>query len=88
MVYVFGSYGRGDANETSDLDILIVERDEFGEDHSRWSELKRIRKALSEFRVSKDIVVISVGEFEYWKGSSVHLVSHAIRDGRLLYARS
>ena len=28
-VIVFGSYGRGDATEDSDLDLLIVEREVF-----------------------------------------------------------
>jgi uncharacterized protein len=87
MVYVFGSYGRGDANQESDIDLLIVENAEFSPSHSRWTEIKRIRRALSKFQVSKDILVFSKSEFEYWKDARSHVVSQAARDGRLAYAR-
>ena len=87
MVYIFGSYGRGDAREESDVDLLIIENTDFTPSHSRWAEIKRIRRALSEFRVSKDILVFSKAEFDYWKDASSHVVAQAARDGRLAYAR-
>jgi predicted nucleotidyltransferase len=88
MVYVFGSYARGQAREESDIDLLIVESADFGPGRSRWAELKRIRRALSGFRVPKDILVFSRGEFDYWKGASSHVIAQAAKEGRLIYARS
>jgi predicted nucleotidyltransferase len=88
MVYVFGSYARGKAHEESDVDLLIIESAEFGSGRSRWAEVKRIRRALSEFRVSKDILVVSKGEFDYWKGAPSHVIARAAKEGMLIYARS
>ena len=88
MVYVFGSCGRGEAREESDVDLLIIVSPDFGPGRSRWTEVKRIRRALSQFRIPKDILVFSRGEFEYWKGASSHIVARAAKDGRLAYARS
>jgi predicted nucleotidyltransferase len=87
-IYLFGSRARGDQTTDSDIDLLIVEDQEFGPQRSRWSELKRIRKALKPFRVPKDILVYSQGEFETWEDSLNHVVAHAVREGRLLYERS
>ena len=54
-VYLFGSCARGTPTPDSDVDFLVVEDEGFGCHRSRWSELKRIRKALRSFRVPKDV---------------------------------
>lgn len=87
-VYLFGSYARGSQTADSDIDLLVVEDQEFGPVRNRWSELQRIRKALRSFRIPKDILVYSRDEFEKWEGSVNHVVAHAVREGRLLYERS
>lgn len=87
-IYLFGSCARGSQTANSDVDLLIVEDKEFGPDRNRWSELKRIRKILKPFRIPKDILVYSQGEFEKWVDSVNHVVGHAVREGRLLYERS
>lgn len=88
MVYIFGSYGRGDASEDSDVDLLIIENTEFGPKNNRWAELKRLRRALSRFHFAKDILVFSQKEYYYWKDASSHVVAQAAKTGRLIYARS
>lgn len=87
-VYLFGSYARGSQTADSDIDLLIVEDQNFGPDRNRWSELKRIRKALRPFRVPKDILVYSQDEFAAWENSVNHIVARAAREGKLLYERS
>jgi predicted nucleotidyltransferase len=87
-VYLFGSCARGSQTADSDVDLLIVEDQEFGPARNRWSELKRIRKALRPFRVPKDILVYSRDEFEKWEDSVNHVIAHAVREGKLLYERS
>jgi len=87
-IYLFGSYARGSQRTDSDVDLLIVEDRNFGPDHNRWSELKRIRKALKPFRIPKDILVYSEDEFAAWENSANHIVAHAVREGKLLYERS
>jgi predicted nucleotidyltransferase len=86
-IYLFGSCARGSYTADSDIDLLIVEDQEFGPDRNRWSELKRIRKALKSFRIPKDILVYSRDEFETWEDSTNHIVAHAVREGKLLYER-
>ena len=86
-VYLFGSCARDRHNSDSDVDLLIVEDNNFGQDHNRWSELKRIRKALKPFRIPKDVLVYSRDEFEKWEDSVNHVISHAVREGKLVYER-
>jgi predicted nucleotidyltransferase len=87
-IYLFGSCARGASTPDSDVDFLIVEDEGFGCERSRWSELKRIRKALRPFRVPKDILVYSSEEFDKWQSSANHIIAAAVREGRLLYERS
>ena len=87
-IYLFGSHARGSPRADSDVDLLVVEDRNFGPDHNRWSELKRIRKALRPFRIPKDILVYSEDEFAAWENSANHIVAHAVREGKLLYERS
>ncbi len=86
-IYLFGSCARGSYTADSDVDLLIVEDHRFGPGCNRWSELKRIRKALRPFRVPKDVLVYSRDEFEKWEDSINHVVAHAVREGKLLYER-
>ncbi len=86
-IYLFGSCARRSETVDSDVDLLIVEDQRFGPERNRWSELKRIRKALKAFRIPKDILVYSRDEFEKWEDSTNHVVAQAVREGRLLYER-
>ena len=86
-IYLFGSCARERYTSDSDIDLLIVEDNNFGENNNRWSELKRIRKALRPFRIPKDVLVYSRDEFEKWEDSINHIISHAVREGKLVYER-
>ncbi len=86
-IYLFGSCAQGSYTAGSDIDLLVVEDQKFGPGRTRWSELKRIRKALKPFRIPKDILVYSRDEFETWVDSINHIVAHAVREGKLLYER-
>lgn len=87
-IYLFGSCARDSYTTDSDVDLLIVEGREFGPGHNRWAELKRIRKVLRSFHVPKDVLVYSRDEFEKWRDCVNHIISHAIREGKLVYERS
>jgi predicted nucleotidyltransferase len=87
-IYLFGSHARGDARKDSDVDLLIVVREPFGPEHSRFHEINRIHRVLSSFRIPKDVLVYSSEEFAKWCHSLNHVVGRCVREGKLLYARS
>ena len=83
-VYLFGSRATGAARFDSDYDFLIVV-DQL--EQSRFREIDRIRRLLSQFDIAKDILLFTQDEFNEWKGSLNHVAGRAFREGRLLYAR-
>jgi predicted nucleotidyltransferase len=88
QVYLFGSRASGGARPDSDVDLLVVVDQVFGPAFSRRAEVARIRKFLSEYKVPKDILVYGSDEIARWRDSRNHVVSHCLREGRLLYERS
>ena len=84
-ILLFGSWARSEANERSDVDLLVVEREPFGGGRSRRQEAARIWRCLSDFRVPTDILVFSANEIAQWKDSSHHVIARALREGRVLY---
>jgi len=86
-IYLFGSHARAEADESFDLDLLIVEKEPFGPTRDHLSELERIRRLLTRFDVPKDILVFSLDEFTYWSDSLNHIVGRCLREGGRLYVR-
>lgn len=87
QVILFGSYARGDASKDSDIDLIIVETEPFDKNRDRGAEAVRLWRALAGFAVSKDILVYSRDEVEYWRDSLNHVLARALREGRVLYER-
>ena len=61
-IVLFGSYANGMANEESDIDILIIEK----EVDSKIQEKRKIRKSLKNIKCSKDILVTSEEEYNVY----------------------
>ena len=87
QVILFGSRAKGDAHEDSDVDLVVFESEPFEDGRSRHAEEVRLYSALSNFQVSKDILVYSHEEAEYWQDSLNHVLARALREGRVLYER-
>ncbi|MFH1213365.1 MAG: nucleotidyltransferase domain-containing protein [Candidatus Neomarinimicrobiota bacterium] len=82
-IFLFGSYARGEMDENSDLDLLIVEETDLPA-HKRATE---IRKQLIHSKIPIDIIVYTPEEIEERKNVQSTLVNEVIRNGKLVYAR-
>jgi uncharacterized protein len=83
-IILFGSRARGQAQPDSDVDLVVIEKENFGPDHSRSRETARIRQALRPFRVAKDVLVFSEDELEKWRHAINHILFDAVHEGRPL----
>lgn len=83
-VILFGSHARGEAGPDSDVDLLVVLPVE-GLKHKKQVE---IRVALHDLRIPKDIIVTTPEDFA-WRKDVVGTIEYpAVREGKVLYARS
>lgn len=84
-VILFGSYGRGDADAGSDLDLMVIERNV----DNRYEEMIRLHNAVGHIGVGVDVLVYSETEYErrsqvpgtvlYWarkEGTSLYEAAH------------
>ncbi|MDO9227850.1 MAG: nucleotidyltransferase domain-containing protein [Pseudomonadota bacterium] len=83
-VWLFGSYARGEADDLSDLDLLVIE----DEVEDKADEYLRIHRAIGSLGVGVDVLVFSRREYERRSqvpGTLPHRVS---REGRMLHDAS
>ena len=80
-VILFGSYGRGDAGQDSDLDIMVIKP----QIDNPYEEMIRLRKAVGNVGVGVDMLAYS--EVEYERRSQVPgtVLYWARKEGRALY---
>ena len=87
QVILFGSRARGEARQDSDVDLIVVEAESFGQTRSRHKELVRLYHALAGFHVAADVLVYSYEDVDYWRDSLNHVLARALREGKVLYER-
>ena len=78
-VILFGSYARGDANDQSDLDFLVVEPDL----KNRRRESVRLRQVLRPLGVPVDVLVVSDYVYEAWRDQPNSVLHEAAREGQV-----
>jgi len=82
-IVLFGSHARGDANEHSDVDLLVV----LPEVSERRQEVVDMRVALADLPLPKDVIVTTPEEIRR-RGHLVGTVLRpALREGRVMYER-
>jgi predicted nucleotidyltransferase len=85
-IILFGSYARGEATPASDIDLLVLRRDDYRPGESRRDEIGRLYRTVSRVcAIPKDILLFSLAEFHDWKDTTNHMLSAAAREGHLLY---
>jgi predicted nucleotidyltransferase len=83
-VIVFGSYGRGDADEDSDLDIMVIKP----EVDNPFEEMVRLRQVVGNVGLGVDVLVYAEATIEERQGWCTSPIYWALREGRMLYATS
>jgi predicted nucleotidyltransferase len=86
-VILFGSRARGDAKPDSDVDLLVIDKENFSPQHSRRLTAGRLYRKLAGCGLAKDLALYSADEVERFAASPNHLVARALKEGRRLYER-
>jgi uncharacterized protein len=79
-VILFGSRARGDADDGSDFDFLVIER-EVGD---RLAEAVKLRRALRGFGFPVDVIVMEEALAERRSKVRGTMVDRALREGRVV----
>jgi predicted nucleotidyltransferase len=79
-VILFGSHARGDADEGSDFDFLVIE----AEVPDRLAEAVRLRRVLGDVGAPVDVIVMDVALAERRSKVRGTTVDRALREGRLV----
>jgi predicted nucleotidyltransferase len=80
-IVMFGSYARGDADEGSDLDLLVIEPQV--EDRAR--EMVRLGRLLEPLRIPVDILVYSTDDVARWGHQPGSALYWALREGTVMH---
>lgn len=84
-VYLFGSHAKGNASQTSDVDLLVIISDRKKKKYQVAEEIeKKIRDVLP---VSKDVVVDYADRYERFRSIPYSFIGHIVNTGVLLYER-
>lgn len=83
-IILFGSYARGDADEGSDLDLMVVEKDI----PDRVQEYLRLHSAVGHLGVGVDVLIFTENEFEKRRDWWTTPVFSAVREGKVMYDRT
>jgi predicted nucleotidyltransferase len=80
-IVLFGSHARGEAQEGSDIDLLVV----MPEVASRRQAILQIREALVPLGISVDVLVASGADYDKWSEAPSTTLYWAKREGEVLY---
>lgn len=82
-IYLFGSRARGDWNEDSDYDLMVIVSSSDLPPHRRAEQAYRVLYGLG---IPKDVLVWTREEFDRFLPVVASLAATIEREGRLLYA--
>jgi predicted nucleotidyltransferase len=80
-IVLFGSRARGDQQEDSDYDLLIIAPS----NEPRWRRTIPLYQLLAGMGVPKDIVWWTPDEVAEWEAVKSHFINVALRQGVVLY---
>ena len=77
---MFGSRARGDGDDRSNFDFLVIER----EVDDRFDEMVRLDRVLGRMLIAADVVVISERHAQKWVAVKGTMVHEAMTQGRVV----
>lgn len=79
-VILFGSRARGDADDRSDFDFLVIKRDV----DDRFGEMARLGRVLGRLLIPADVVVVSEQHARKWESVKGTMIHEAMREGQVI----
>ena len=79
-VILFGSRARGDNDDRSDFDFLVIESDV----DDRFGEMVRLGRILGRLLIPADVVVVSEQHATKWARVKGTLIHEAMSEGRVV----
>jgi predicted nucleotidyltransferase len=91
-IILFGSYARGDQNENSDIDLMVI----LDNDHVSGTYAERLNKRISirklvleiNRKIPLDILVYSKAELKKIKEHGNYLIDEIEKTGKILYEKT
>jgi len=83
-IILFGSYAYGKPKKGSDLDIMVVVKDDVGSCREVAAE---VYGALCGLLIPKDVVVVRLKDIEEWKDVPQAFITKVVKKGRVLYEK-
>lgn len=80
-IILFGSYSKGTATDESDIDLLIIEN----EINSKIEEKRKIRQCLKSLSYSKDILVATEEEYNFYLSKTGSIFKEIHETGEFLW---
>jgi len=80
-IILFGSYAKGQVDENSDLDFLVIKK----EVKARRMEMVRLSDVLRPLRIPVDVIVASETVYNEWADTPGTVLYEAAKKGRVLY---
>ena len=82
-IYLFGSWARGEADELSDVDLVLIKKTRA----SFFNRLKAVHKMLPRDIGGVDILVYTPAEFARMQENGNVFAENILEEGKLIYAR-
>ena len=84
-IILFGSWARDDADEQSDIDLLVISNRE--KHLPRYQRGLDVRLQLSAFKTPKDILFYTHEDVDRWRNVPQAFINTVLNEGQILYER-